>query len=209
MVIPKGKSVEFKKGGTRIEGTEGVNLLLEEDVTLSLNSQFADLVSAGGNSAFSALGAISRDTTGFGFSGQFKELGFQVWQKTDPLQTSFTLSFNMITDAYTDVVVPADSLCKLPLPDDGGANDNGKGLVPPGPSILEALGDNQASAGKNLSCRIGNIWLKSIIVTRAEPTFSKECDQNGWPVWAKIRLDVRTIFAATTNMIGEMRTETF
>lgn len=205
MIIPRGKKVTFHLNGSLLPGTESADMLLEEDITLSLNSQFGDLVSGGAPNAIGALGGMVRDLTGFGFSGQFKQLGFQIWQKTDPLQVSITLGFNMKTNAYDDVVRPTKALVKLPLPDDGAAGDNGLGLIPPGPSILEAFGENnQTQSGKNIHCRIGFVRLPGIIVTGAEPTFSKETDQNGYPIYAKVRLDIRTVFTATTNLIDQM-----
>lgn len=209
MIIPKGKKVTFHQNGGLLPGTENVDIILDEDISLSLNSQFNDLVSAGAPAALSVLGNVSSDITGFGFSGQYKQLGFQVWQKTDPLSVSFTVSFNMKTNAYKDVVAPTKALIKLPLPDDGRMSDNGIGLIPPGPSILQALGgDNNESGrgerGKKIACRIGFIRLPSIIITNADPTFSNESDQYGYPIAVKIRLQLKTIFTATTNLIEQM-----
>lgn len=205
MIIPKGKRVEFKQDGALLPGTEGVDILLDEDITLSLTSQFGDLVSAGGSNALSALGSLSRDLTGFGFSGQFKQLGFQVWQKTEPLAITLTVAFNMKTNAYTDVVAPTKALIKLPLPDDANSGEDGLGLIPPGPSILEAFsGENRESTGKQISCRIGFVRLPGIIVNGAQPTFSKETDQNGWPVYSKVELQLKTIYTATTSLIDQL-----
>jgi len=205
MVIPKGKLVVFKQNGALLKGTENVKILLDEDITLSLASQFGDAVGGGAPRAIGMLGALSRDITGFGFSGQFKQLGFQVWQKTEPLMTNFTVAFHMKTNAYDDVVAPTRALIKLPLPDDAQAGEDGFGLIPPGPSLMEAFsGETRENSGRLLSCRIGFIRLPGVIVTKAEPTFSKETDQNGWPIFSKVSLDVRTIYTATTNLIDQL-----
>ena len=208
MIIPKGKKVTFHLNGGLLPGTEGVDLLLDEDLTLNLSSQFGELVGGGTSKAFSVVGSVSRDVFNLGFSGQVKQLGFQVWQKTEPLSVSLTIAFNMITNAYNDVFLPVKTLIKLPLPDDGSVGDNGIGLIPPGPSILEAFGDNSNQRGKKLSCRIGSVRLPGIIVTQAQPTFSKETDQSGFPIYAKVVLDIRTIFTATTNLIDQMNYNT-
>lgn len=205
MIIPKGKKVVFKQGGSLLPGTENIDMLLDEDITLSLQSQFGDVVSGGAPQAIGILGSLSRDIAGFGFSGQFKQLGFQVWQKTEPLMINITVAFNMKTNAYTDVVAPTRALIKLPLPDDGSAEEDGLGLIPPGPSILEAFsGETRESSGRLISCRIGFVRLPGVIVTRAEPTFSKETDQNGWPIYSKVMLEIRTIYTATTNLVDQM-----
>lgn len=196
VTIPSGKKVIIKEGKRKL--AEGVNLLLEEDITLSLQSDFAPLIESGGNTMVTALGQLSRDLTGFGFSNQFKQMGFQIWKNTSPVAMSLTVGLYMNRNAYTDVVQPAKELMRLPLPDVGA---DGSSLVPPGPSILEALTEKNAT-GKSINVRIGNIvHLKKVIVTKVEPTMSNEVDEYGHPIWMKLAIDINTIFTATTVMI--------
>ena len=205
VTIPAGKRVVFKSNGAFLAGLENIDVILEEDVTVVLNSSFQSLVGGGSSRALTLLGGLLRDTSGFGFSGQFKELGFQMWTGTDPIGVNITVGFYMKNNAFDDVVRPTHALIKLPLPIDAGTEEgqSGFGLIPPGPSVLEALnsGEESARRGKNISCRIGYIWLPNVIVNNAEPTFSNECDENGYPIWSKIRLSIQTLFTATTSMI--------
>lgn len=205
--VPRGKRVKFFMDGGQIPGLEDRQMILEEDLTLSLSSNFEQLVGGGSNRGISALGNVVRDFTGFGFSGQFKQLGFKTWTGTQPLSSSFSVGFYMRNNARRDVWEPARALMKLPLPEE---SDNGIGLVAPGPSLIQALDDDgepsdeQQTAGRRISCRIGFVRLPSVIISRAQPIFSSEVDTNGYPIWARIQLDISTIFTATTGLIDEM-----
>jgi len=203
VIVPRGKKVEISVDAAPLAGTEGVELLLDEPLTLKFQSQFQDLISGGAPDAINVLGSVMRDVAGFGFSGQFKQFGFQVWKKTEPLVASITIALNMKTNAYDDVVAPALALVKLPLPTEGERAGN---LIPPGPSVLEAFGDNSGSRGRRMTVRLGFVTLQNVIVDSAEPTFSKECDQNGYPIWGKVVLNIRTIFTATTQMVDDILT---
>jgi hypothetical protein len=99
---------------------------------------------------------------------------------------------------------PAKALMRIPLPTEGG----GLGLTPPGPSVLEVFSENGVSsgretvAGKQLSMFIGNtIWMKKMIVTSVEPTFSAETDEDDYPIWCKLKIDISSIYTATSNMV--------
>lgn len=196
ITIPSGKKVIVKEGKRQL--AEGVDLLLEEDITLSLQSDFAPLIESGGNPLITALGQISRDIAGAGFSAQFKQMGFQIWKNTSPVALSLTIGLYMKQNAYRDVIAPAKELMTLPLP---GLGPDGSSLSPPGPSILDALSE-QVSTGKNISVRIGNILhLKKVIVKKVEPTMSSEVDEYGHPIWIKLAIDINTIFTATAELI--------
>lgn len=208
IIIPKGKKIKISVGGKRIDND---NFALASDFSITLSSQFESLVGGGSSKFFTALGGVLRDISGFSFSGQFKELGYQIWTGTDPVSLSFEVHLFMKTNTYEDVVKPARELLKLPLPDDAGFDpETGVGLVPPGPSLLEVFnaGGKSGSAGgegreggKNVSVKIGNLYLPKCIVTKAEPTVTGEGDDKGNPLWIKIRVDIQTIFSATTNLI--------
>ena len=196
MKVPKGKIVKFTGKYAGVYGN--YPLVLEEDVTFNLNSSFEPLVGGGISKLIALGGAVLKDTIGYGFSGQFKEFGFQLWTRTDPVGVSFTIGLYMRTNAYDDVVVPAKALMKLPLPmDEGTFGDEGFGLIAPGPPI------NAAIEAKEMGVHIGGVYLPLIIVKKVEPTVSKESDQNGHPIWVKLRIDIDTVWTATANVIDE------
>ena len=205
ITIPAGKELRLFKQGSPLVST--VKIYIAEELTISLSSTFGPLMGGGStNKLFSILGTIMRDVTGFGFSGQFKQMGFQIWEGTDPLSMSCTVRFDMgsanLYNAYQEVYLPTMILAKLPLPDDGNLK-NGVGLIAPGPSILSAFGSTQSYAASNIiSLEVGNILrIPQVIIRKAEPTFSDMTDENGYPIWSKIQLDIVSVFTATTSML--------
>lgn len=199
MTIPKGKQVVFHTGNGDITA------VLEEDVTFTLNSSFEPMVGGGTPKFLTAIGGLLKEYGGYGFSGQFKELGFQIWTKTDPISVSFAVSLFMKTNAKKDVVEPAKLLMQLPLPEDtseeAGGDGGGFGLIAPGPTLSAVFNQGDASKGKRIGVDIGTVRLPLVVVKKVEPTASLETDQNGHPIWIKLRIDVDSLFTATANMI--------
>jgi len=187
----------------------GVNLVLEQDFSLNLSSSFKPLYSSGGNDLATFIGSITRDSGGPAFSGQFKQFGAQIWQNTEPI--NFTMDFTFyrgMTEAYdakTEVYEPMKALMKLPLPSEGGTVEVGganvTNLIAPGPSFLDVLGLSGQNS-KVISISIGRvIAIPQIVVKRAQPTYSKDVDAGGYPIWGKINLEISSLFTATTSMI--------
>jgi hypothetical protein len=203
--IPKGKQLKIFRAGKPISN---IPFILEDDLSMTLSSKFDSLVGGGkGNLLFNMLGSVSRDITGFGFSTNFSQFGYQQWLGTDPLTMSPTLAFYMgstdANSAYTEVYKPALTLMSLPLPEEA----SGGRLIAPGPSVLAAFGmDEKIAEDKIISLEIGNILrINRIIVTRAEPTWSNEVDDKGYPIWVKIQLDITSLSTATVQMLNNSR----
>lgn len=208
IVIPTGKLVQIRtiadvKGNfeTTLASLADTPLVLEEDVTLNINTKYAPVVGVSTNVGLKVFSQLTRELTGFQVGTDFKELGFQLWESTEPLSVSITVGLYMKTNAQTEVWQPAKELMKIALPEElkGSA---GFGLKAPGPTVLQALGINKQSKDL-LVIRIGNMKLYPAVITRVEPTISKETDQFNNPIWVKLRLDIQTIFTATTNLIDE------
>lgn len=112
-------------------------VLEDESLQMSFSSSFSPLL---GNFLGKAGDFIKLADQVFkwGISG-FKEQGFQKWDSTEPARLTFTGSLYRSDNAYYDVVLPAKELisCGLPFENEGG------GLSPPGPSIADALSENQ------------------------------------------------------------------
>ena len=215
--IPQGKLVRFKQSGQLVEGTENAKFLLEEDVTLTMSSSFSPLVKSESPAFLSMLSQQWKSSRGDDFgagllSGQWKQFGFQTWTSTQPLTATITLTVSMDSDARKDVYLPVMALAKLCLPSDGGSGN----LVGPGPAILESMTEedanqpttddegNKLTAGRQLHCYLGSYVLRNIIVTTAQPTFSKNIDNFGYPISASIQLTISTIFSATTQMVDNL-----
>ncbi|MFW6225382.1 MAG: hypothetical protein ACOC3V_00320 [bacterium] len=198
--IPKGKKLVINLNGSPLVN---VPLVLEEPITINLSSSFEPVFGGGDTKIFDLIGSLSRDVLGntAGFSGQFKQLSIQTWKGTDPVSLpSITIGLYVDktnVDAYNQVYLPTKKLRELPLPDERRSGN----LIPPGPSLLEALGKKNSN-WPTYSLRIGKIlYLPQIIIKKAEPTYSNETDAEGYPIWAKVALDIQSISTATKKLM--------
>lgn len=168
------------------------------------------------------VGKIS-DLAGSGtqLAGKFKEQGISIWQSTSPLSFSLNIALYMKTNGREDVVTPAYELMKVVVP-----KETKEGfLLPPGPSALftisKALGRGanvvsgaetdldslkgfieKHSTFQEYQIKIGNyFYVDNLLITRAEPIFSNDVDNEGNPIWAKVRLDCQTTNVCTKEMI--------
>ena len=205
MVIPAGKKVKIRENGIDIfekAKLTGVEMILDNEVTLSLSSTFDELLNFNTNKMMIAGTSLFQAITGKVLSTQFKEMGYRMWTKTDPIKFSVTSTFNMTYSGKKEVLEPMQVLMKLPLPsqkDDG----KGIGLLPPGPSILTAMNNDSGQFDRRYSFRSGIFYLESVVIEKAEPTFSAETDSEGFPIWGTIQLDISSLFTATTQDIDK------
>ena len=188
---------------------------LLEKFTVTLQSEFDQLIDAGDSTAFTVLGGSLKSLSGgqYGFSGNFTQAGFSIWKGTQPVKLQFILEFHYSYDAYTEVVIPIRNICRLPLPGEGPAGN----LVPPGPSVLEAIsGTNmsntppkgdipapadialspQSTADSFVNIQIGNLLFMGCIITSAEPTFSEFVDEDNYPIYGSVVVNAQTMYTA-------------
>jgi len=196
---PIGKELIINIGSTPVTDQK---MLIEEDIALSLSSDFNPLLGGGNSKILTIAGSLSKEISGKGFSGQFKQMGMQLWEGTQPLSTKITVGFYIDKEkpnAKVQVYDPTIALCKLPLPEE----QEGGNLVPPGPTILSALTESpKGKAGKVISVQIGKLlYIKSAIVKGAEPVFSNETDENDYPIWSKVSLDIISVMTATKSLL--------
>ena len=209
VTIPKGRQIEFLKDGKSI--LPGVPLTLESDLTISVSSSFDYLMGGGGkySKLISNIGKSIASVAGskFGFGGTLKQMGVQTWQSTDPLSLNVVLTFFLgmrdIWNALEEVKKPIFELMKMTLPTEGALGT----LVAPGPSPLDVLKGTAADGmlkTATISLDIGGIiYLPEIIVKQVQPTFSKEVDENGFPIWGQVSIDVMTLFTATGDLLDD------
>jgi len=217
ITVPAGSTITIANH----EGEYIAGGALLEDYTISLSSEFGQLIDSGSNDAFTALGGALKSMSGgrFGFSSQFKQMGFQIWKGTEPIQLQFSLEFHYTYDAHAEVVVPIRNLSKLPLPGDGPFGN----LIPPGPSVLEAISGTNASnvppngespppaeidqestkrtADTYVNIRVGNMLFMGCIVKSAEPTFSKYVDEGNSPIYGRVAITAITMYTATKESL--------
>lgn len=218
--VPAGKELRLATSKGNITGN--VPLVLENEISISLSSSFKPLYGGGSNPLIDMLGNLSQGLVGLGFSSQFKEFGYQVWDKTDPLSINVTVTFRLgmlnLFSAREEVYIPMIKLASIPLPTVGGSLAEGtlENLVAPGPpptTLLEGQdGEGFGYVGKyrKISLEIGNILrVDKVIVLKATPTVSTETDSAGYPIWAKVDMDIQSVETATVEMLQKVHPELF
>jgi hypothetical protein len=119
---------------------------IDEDISISITNEYGPLVGNKTNDLFTVLSANIGFMKDLGLSGQNKYLGYQIWKKSDPMETNFTgmlfvdekhssRSLINMTKELMRRVVPTES-SKIP-----------GNLIPPGPS-LKTLFDKLKDAGE-------------------------------------------------------------
>jgi hypothetical protein len=205
--IPRGRQIEILRDGESI--LPGFPLTIENDVTLSVSSSFNPLFSGGDpiQKLITQIGKAIASVGGTGFGGTLKQMGIQVWESTDPLSLNLVMSFYLGMknqwDGLEEVKRPIFELMKLTLPSEG----KGGTLIAPGPSPLDVFkGVNEKLNIKTqtISLDLGGIlYLPEIIVKEVQPTFGKEIDDNGYPVWGQVSVDIQTLFIATSDLLDD------
>lgn len=142
--IPTFKQVIItEESGASITGNK---ILILDDFSFKVSSKYGELWESSPNNFMNML------SSSFGLpSGQFALQGVQIWQSTDPIDLSITVSLEMDDDSYLDVIEPTIALMNTTLPTkgDGGTKEQMKDnvlkkaftnlklktLIPPGPNI--------------------------------------------------------------------------
>ena len=203
MIVPKGSKVEINYYIGDKEETYTIHASLEEDLNLSLSSSFNPLVGDNSNTAGTVVGGFLNSVSNgsLGGSTQFKQMGYQIWQRTEPISFNLTLGFYRKLNAANDIAESVRTLLKMPLPGERGSGM----LIPPGPSILEALGLDKGNVKRSaVDLTIGGLSVKDCIMKSAEPTYSKFQDSSGYPIWVKVACVFVTMFTGTQAMIESL-----
>lgn len=160
--IPPYKIVKIMgSDGTSVTGS--IPLIMEDELSIKISSKYGELWEASPNNFMNLL------SNSFGVpSGQFALQGVQIWQSTDPIDLSITVSLEMDSDSYNDVIVPTIALMNTALPEKGGSAEEAevnegsgglkkafnnlklKTLIPPGPnlqSIWKAISNEESTDG--------------------------------------------------------------
>jgi hypothetical protein len=230
MVVSAGQQVIIMTGDNRLsifddfnsrqknplDRIQEVPLILNSDVAISLSSTFSPYLAgmdvAKGVSGLLSSITILRDFIG---SGSFKQMGLQTWQSTEPIGLNLEVRLAMQTNAKREVYDPALLLMKLPLPTLAGSKTGG--LIPPGPTIFSAIEETIAnvtdgavqrvggdffSRGQRYGLYIGHtIYLPSVVIKKVVPVFSSKTDENDYPIWCTLSMDIDSIYTATQEDI--------
>lgn len=57
--------------------------------------------------------------------------------------------------------------------------------------------------GRAINIKIGNyLELKNVLIESSNPEFSDICDASGFPIWAKVTIEITTTMSGTVEMLG-------
>lgn len=217
IVIPKGKQVIIQtisdvkgNGKSPLQNLQNAKLLLNEEISLSFSSTYQPVIE-NNNLGERFVSQLTQQVFKFNISGQFKEMGYQLWTKTEPISLNLNVHLNMRTNAIKDVWIPSQELIKITLPkettpDNVEAKKRGFGLLGPGPTILEVLGFHDELSRNMLYIEIGNIVIFPAIITKVDPTYSIETDQYNCPIACNLQMNIQSIYTATEDQINKWTT---
>jgi hypothetical protein len=204
MVLSKGSKVVISHLPGEDDESKTITAALDEDLVLGISSSFSQLIEDNENKTLTVLGGALKTVSGgaLGGSGQIKQAGFQIWNKTEPITISLTLGFYRKTNAAKDIAGSVRTLLKLPLP----GEKAGGLLVPPGPSVIEALGIEPQAKGVDsyVNLDIGGVSIPRCIMTQADPTYSKYQDSSDYPVYVRVQCTFRTMYSGTKAMVDTL-----
>ncbi len=189
---------------------------LRDDIALSPNTEFQSIID------MTPFGRIAETFKGFtsAFTGNVTErlqkyMQIEAWKSTDPLSIGFKLHLDTDYSAQSDVYDPALALLGYTVPEE---KEGSELLKTPGPnfkSIGSALSQsnvNTASLSKQIEGRLvslligGWLYFNNAVLTKAEPTFSKDLTDSGFPLFADIDCEIKTLATTTVKLLTDMRT---
>lgn len=122
----------------------------EDGFSISVQSSWEAPLEAGGQAINTASQLTGSDTT-----TQVREFNKHIWTGNDPVEVSLGLKFVTIEDPLKDVMQPAMSIFLMPLPLQGGKNEEGGSI----------LGDDYSGETKNAVDQVTSFFLKSPVTT--------------------------------------------
>lgn len=203
--VPEGKTLRFKQNGKDILSEFGVNLILESATTMSITSNFSNLVNAPSNLAGRLAASLIKGTDSewliektAWMSGAAKALGFQMWTGTEPLTATFMVELYPDPGKAKNMLGAVELLLKQMVPTE--STKTGFFSLMPGPSITAAYNNKEDDPHK-LNCYIGNIPMYNVIITNVDPTVSNEVDSDGIPMSVSLSITVRSVLMVTDKMV--------
>jgi len=215
--VPKGQTVRILRSDSGQPLIDKI-MYLENDISLGISSSFQPILSGGGVSPLlTAVAAGIPFLADKGLTGQFKQQGFRIWKSTEPLELKLSVSLRFKTSARQDVMKPAIEIMKMAVP---AVADNGWGLIPPGPSIYDVIGEVVEAFGVNTSestydfldtgnsglvnIRAGALTIQDCIIQNVIPTFSKWTDTSDYAIKCTLDIDIITKDIANKQMLDDL-----
>lgn len=194
---------------------------LLDDLTLTIESEFQSFSGMIGvldkikDLSITLAGAGAQISEGaLDFANQFD---LPRWVSTQPIRLNPRLVF-FVKDSggFVDVFDPMRNLINLTIPSIIDEGENKKFQLPGIGLSAHSLGKISASTGadtsikgaKIISLKIpGVIYLKLAMLRKAVPTYSKNLDSDGWPIWGTLDTEIMSIAPANSTMIDEIEND--
>lgn len=211
--IPEGKKVKIFVGPQGDSSSPLIEMALDSELTFSIGGEYSTVVNNDTSplqSMLSMLVGNINETVGSLISGKNSKLGYQVFTGGKPVVLSLNCSIVAITDAFKDVISKVRLLQTLIVPRE---NSYGMFTVLPGMDPLEMLfpGYNSDSRNKDDKAKtkwgyikIGKLSFYEVLFKDMTVNFSQEIDQTGYPISAKVTLDIETAKIATETLINQI-----
>lgn len=211
----KASSTELA-GGRTVSNTTGSNLIqthLRENVNLLANTTFQSLIEMSPiGSALETLSGATSAVFGQALGGVAKYMQMETWKSTDPLSFGLTLHFDTDMNPRNDVFLPTIALFAYTVPEE----NRNKILKTPGPNILALLSKSNSmntdkvnlagttvsssSEDRLVSILIGGwLYLTQVVLVKAEPTFSKDLTESGYPLWSELTCEFKALRTCTVD----------
>lgn len=194
---------------------------IQDQIEMRVGSDWQTIVPEGLVGALRKIDPVFQGV--FGVTTYQKFFTRRIWAGSTPLTFKLPLKFVAVKDAYTDVVLPVQSLFKMALPRVAGKYllpaeirsgvDTLTGgrfkpgpltvLSPPGPSVTpEILGFNVNS--EQINIYFGRIaWFYNVIVKDVSAIFDSRVDSAGKPISAKVDLTFETYEMCTAEDVEQ------
>lgn len=191
------------------EGTK-VFPIVDNEIQINYETEFGsfnDLVPGIGNAldVLTSLSTAGEGKVGSGLLGLKNMMSVQRWQNTKPARVNVKLHFYTKTNPKKDVATEMQDLINLfILTKDINGNYYVPGISLKTMKIATTAKDtdifNIMQDGKFCSIKIpGMIFLAACMVTQAQPTFSNERTESGYPLWGILDIEFSGLYPASPD----------
>ena len=181
--------------------------IVDSELTINYETEFGsfnDLVPSVENviDVLSSVSTAGSGQIGSGLLGLKNMMSVQRWQNTKPARVNVKLHFYTKTNPAKDVAQEMQDLINLFILT---KNSSGTGYDVPGISLTTMKAarsgkDEFDIDGKFCSIKIpGMIFLAACMVTQAQPTYSSERTESGYPLWGILDIEFSGLYPASPD----------
>jgi hypothetical protein len=215
MYNPYKLSFGFLKNGYN----DDIQCPLTEDINLDISSEFdtmGDMIPGSISGIIDLMRNVGRGVAGVASAQLETILDLPVWKKTNAVRINPKLLFYVQDDPLNDVWAPAMGIVANSILQVGiggtyktpGISLATFGQIQGKKSVSPAEGsESQFTADRMNVVTVeipGVIFLEKAVITSAKPTFSKQITESGYPLWAELDVEIRSIYPANDMMFKDV-----